>query len=266
MSGLTTASSQPVTNPGWGRGFWSWVSELEARSLLSPGVKQVLQAHGYAGPGSVTTPSTEALRKQLEELLAGNLPRAGASFAGASGWVVSADDQYSAALPVDLRRAAPEIYRAIRSEGVASVRAWLNSNFQGYRGQGSQQWIDLWNLATQIDMTLATCRSDQEILLRLSTDDVLESSLRHISAYLYEKRTGDHAGASHMRAFATPGTARDIAPSWLVSDSTLYSKQETQRADRVDAEVRRRNKDRGNKGDGKKGKPADGGKGKKGSG
>ena len=68
-----------------------------------------------------------------------------------------------------------------------------------------------------------------------------------------------------MRAFATPGTARDIAPSWLVSDSTLYSKQETQRADRVDTEVRRRAKDRGGKGEGKKGKPADGGKGKKGS-
>ena len=178
---------------------------------------------------------------------------------------MSTNDQYFAALPKDLRRAAPEIYRAIRGEGVTSVRAWLSSNFQGYRGPGSQQWLDLWVLATQIDMTLATCKSDQEILFRLSTDDVLESSLRHISAHLYEWRTRDHAGASHMRAFATPGSACDLAPPWLIDDSTSYSKQETQRAVRLFAEVKKRNKDRGAKGDGKKGKLADGGEGKKGS-
>ena len=53
-----------------------------------------------------------------------------------------------------------------------------------------------------------------------------------------------------MRAIVAPGSNTDIAPAWLVSESTLFSKSEWQRRERVWAENKRR------KGDGK-------GKGKK---
>ena len=56
-----------------------------------------------------------------------------------------------------------------------------------------------------------------------------------------------------MQGVAPPGASVDIAPSWLVSESTLHSKYEHQRDERVAAARNRKGK-KGDKGDGKGGK------------
>ena len=58
-----------------------------------------------------------------------------------------------------------------------------------------------------------------------------------------------------MRAFAPPGAGRDIVPAWMVADSSVFSKTEHQRTERVEAEIRRR---------AHQDKPKGGGKGDKG--
>ena len=95
----------------------------------------------------------------------------------------------------------------------------------------------------------------------MSTNDQVEIQLRHIAAYIYEARTHDAVGASRIRAIVAPGAQADLAPTWLISEATLHSKQERQRAERVAAELKRR----GNKGDAAA-EPKGKGKGKKGRG
>ena len=53
-------------------------------------------------------------------------------------------------------------------------------------------------------------------------------------------RRKDAAGAMRMRAVQPPGSGVDLAPRWLVEEVTVFSKQEHQRAERVAAELRRR--------------------------
>eukprot|EP00959_Pyramimonas_sp_CCMP1952_P253906 5304602-Pyramimonas_sp.AAC.1 len=97
-------------------------------------------------------------------------------------------------------------------------------------------------------------------MICLNTNDNVEIGLRHLSAYVYESRTHDKAGAARLRAVTAPGSGIDIAPGWLITEATTHSKMEHQRAERVSAELRRRN--------GGKGKDKDKGRGRgdKGSG
>ena len=166
-----------------------------------------------------------------------------------------AQEAYAHRLPSELRRAAPEIYKSLRAEGVTSCRSWLKDNYSGYKGAGSQ-WVDLWTTAAQLDMAIGGCRSDQEIQHILNTDDRIEVGLRHLGAYMYESRTKDRTGAAMMRAVTTPGFGKDIIPSWLVQDATQHSKMEHQRNERVEQEMKRRNQS-SDKGKGK-GKDAKG--------
>ena len=46
---------------------------------------------------------------------------------------------------------------------------------------------------------------------------------------MFEKRTGDKVGAAHMLGVAAPGSATDVAPTWLVSEATQHSTQEYKR-------------------------------------
>ena len=80
-----------------------------------------------------------------------------------------------------------------------------------------------------------------------------------MAAYVYETRTNDKTGANHMLGAAPPGTDMDLAPEWMVSASTTFSRTEAKRNDAVASETRRR---KGDQGKGEKGKG--GGKGKKG--
>ena len=95
-------------------------------------------------------------------------------------------------------------------------------------------------MAAQVDYAISECKSDSEMLTTLGTDDRIEIALRHIGAHFYESRTRDRVGAAHMRAFAPPGAGRDIVPAWMVADSSVFSKTEHQRTERVEAEIRRR--------------------------
>ncbi len=139
-------------------------------------------------------------------------------------------------LPPDLKRAAPEIYRNLRSQGVASAREWVDRNYTGNRT--GPEWVDMWHSASEIDFVLGPLRSDAEIYHTLAVNDGLEMKLRNPSASLYENRTGDRAGAAHMLAVAVPGHQSDLAPTWMVTDATEHSKREHQRVERVAAERR----------------------------
>jgi len=86
---------------------------------------------------------------------------------------------------------------------------------------------------------LNTVTTNAERLALLATSDLLEIGMRRLASYVFEKRTGDARGASHMLALAAPGSATDIAPTWLVSEATLHSKSEHQRDERVYSAQRR---------------------------
>ena len=73
----------------------------------------------------------------------------------------------------------------------------------------------------------------------LGSSDLLEIGLRHLAAAVYEKRTSDYHGAQLMRAVSAPGLNADIAPSWLSAEAG-GSKQDHQRADRVDPEIKQK--------------------------
>jgi hypothetical protein len=63
-----------------------------------------------------------------------------------------------------------------------------------------------------------------------------------------------------MSGLSPPGAGVDIGPTWLIEESTMHSKAEHQRSERVGAQKRRDHKgDR--KGDGKNDKPKGRGKG-----
>ena len=112
-------------------------------------------------------------------------------------------------------------------------------------------------MASAVDMALAPCRSEQALMQTLMTSDLCEVNLRHLSAFVYETRTKDRAGAQRMRALTAPGIGRDVAPEWLMSEVAAYGKVEHQREERVNAAIRRRDKEStakgGGKGDQKKG-------------
>ena len=139
--------------------------------------------------------------------------------------------------PPDMRRAAPDIYRSLRSAGADSARAWLQLEFKGVRA--GSLWTDLWHVATQIDFILGKAASPEEALHWLGVDDNLELLLRRLASHIYMERTNDKAGATAMLGVRPPGSASDIAPTWLVGEVTCHSKAEHQRAERVAADTRR---------------------------
>ena len=90
------------------------------------------------------------------------------------------------------------------------------------------------------------------------TDDLVELYLRRLASYVYGTRTGDWSGANYMLAVKAPGSEVDIAPDWLVTDATAFSKAEHQRATRVHEDSKCKGS---GKGKDPKGKPKGGGRG-----
>ena len=120
----------------------------------------------------------------------------------------------------------------MKAQGSSSVRAWLTANYQG--SKEAPIWTDLWTSACMVDFHLSKAGgSEEQVNLILASDDNMEMALRRLASFVYAKRTGDHSGALHMLAVKPPGSNVDLAPSWLVEESTLHSKMEYQRADRV---------------------------------
>jgi hypothetical protein len=94
-------------------------------------------------------------------------------------------DRWHSSLPLDLKRAAPEIYRSMRSQGAASAREWVDRQYRGDRS--SHTWIDIWDLATEVDFRLRDfieAKDDQGLFRTLAVDDGLEIKLRRLASFL----------------------------------------------------------------------------------
>ncbi len=144
------------------------------------------------------------------------------------------DTRWQSSLPPDLQRAAPEIYRAMRSEGVANIREWIAGRYAGDKSDKNPEWIDMWNTATEIDFAILRAPMGGVTAL-LAADDGLEIKLRRLSAHVHMARTGDRNSATAMLAVKPPGSKTDVAPAWLLTESTAFSRQEHQREERVRA-------------------------------
>ena len=92
----------------------------------------------------------------------------------------------------------------------------------------------------------------------LATDDLVEVYLRRIAAYVYGTCTSDWSGANYIFAVKAPGSEIDVAPTWLISDATAFSKAEFQREDRVRS-LRKLGRGKGNDKGAPKGAPKGGG-------
>ena len=105
-------------------------------------------------------------------------------------------------------------------------------------------WVDLWNMALQIDHAVADFTNDPDLLAFLGTSDTAEIILRRLASFKYKQRTGDKVGAQQMLAVHAPGSSADVAPSWMVQEATPHSKVEWQRDDRVSKSGRGRGRGR----------------------
>ena len=234
---LNRQSGQKSTNPLWGVNFWREVGRLEHEQTLEPDLLCVLQGYGYCGAHTLGAP-----RDSLVGALRG-LRDAGATPAGDPGFpptppglsdtvAIAIDDRWQQGLPPDLKRAAPEIYRLCRAEGATNLREWINLRFQGDKSCRNPTWIHVWHSAAECDFAVARAGADNEMAL-LANDDGLEMKLRELASYVHFWRTGDLASSTNMLAVKPPGTETDVAPSWLVNESTDLSQAELQRLQRV---------------------------------
>ena len=122
-------SQSAAYNPTWSRQFWQWLHQLESQGFLDAQLLRLLQGFGYVGMDSVSGIHVEAMKAALRAtsatpiFLSGALPAPGdgTTFANAAGWTGDVEDQYYRRLPVDLQRAAVEIYGSIRNEGVSKA-------------------------------------------------------------------------------------------------------------------------------------------------
>ena len=221
----------------WAADFWSEVAAISARQALSPDLERVLVAHGYYGPGTAVVPR-DTLRTELRSFAETGGPTHGAGIAPSERprQAAAAETRWEHKLDPSVKRAAPEIYRNMRSQGVSNCREWVDRNFRGDKTGAA--WVDLWNLATEVDFVIGPLTSDEMIFGTLSNSDGLEIKMRRLASKLYEDRTGDTTGAMKMLAVAPPGMQVDLAPSWLVDEVTTHSRNEHQRAERVAASKR----------------------------
>jgi hypothetical protein len=84
-----------------------------------------------------------------------------------------------------------------------------------------------------IDFRLAKGVAERDKKNVLSTCDMCEVNLRRVAAFLHPQRTGDAAASTHMLAIKAPGTMTDVAPTWLITESSTHSKAKHQRGERA---------------------------------
>jgi hypothetical protein len=112
----------------------------------------------------------------------------------------------------------------------------LLANFAG--DKSSHVWKDLWTLAQQTDFQIAAANGQggySAVMQLLSSNDSLELALRRLASYIHQERTGDIRAAAHIQGAQPPGCKADIAPTWLVTESTLLNKKELQRDERLNS-------------------------------
>ena len=242
---LRARESSRSVNPHWATQFWNDVTQLAESEVLAPDLLRALQGAGYNGYGTVGAPRC-ALKSLLDAFASQAAPAHGAGWSqvetGANQAITlpNAETRWENQLPPDLPRAAPEIYRATRNGGHATVREWLSSNFKGQKSDSNPVWGELWNAASEIDFEVAQCADAASLNMALATSDSLENKLRRLASEEYWRRTGDRTGANMILAIKAPGISMDLAPKWLIDDVTGYSKAEHQRNERVAAAKRNR--------------------------
>ena len=251
---LIQRQGSQTTNPYWGQQFWQDVYALECANPIEPDLMRLLRSHGYVGAHSLGAPRPD-MRRALESIRDAGAPLMGAPFAPAATAGLPeampgvASGRWENALPPEMPRAAPQIYRALRAEGAASTRDWLNLRYQGEKNNKNDQWIDLWSAASEVDFALEQVPSGQEATF-LAASDSMEIKLRRLAAHVHYARTGDLTAYTRMLALQPPGTSSDVAPKWMVEDATTYSKTEHQRDQRVKESERGRGRGRGFRGRG----------------
>ena len=235
---LTKAHGLSATVTTWPALFWQAVKNEKDLYGLEDAVRRSLEAHGYLGDFTNGPPRVDELKTALGQIeVAGGPPHgAGGSILRGEGPPGLASDPEQMAwhlrLPSDLQRAAPELYRNIRSEGSASVRQWVNEQHPTLEQKQGVQYQDLFTAATIVDFEVASCRSEEALMHRLANSDTLEIQLRKLGAFIYLRRTKDKTGANRMLGIRAPGTNTDIAPKWMVDDANTFSKVEFQRQER----------------------------------
>ena len=234
---LDKSSGLMATLPSWGSLFWQAVKNEEDLYGLGDSIENVLIAHGYVGPATISPPRVDELKKQLTEIetLGGPAHGSGGSVLRAQPGATEMGPEnmsWYLKLPADLQRAAPELYRNIRAEGVSSVRQWVNEQHPTLEQKNSVQYQDLFMAATIIDFEVADCVTEGALMQKLATSDSLEIHLRKLGAFIYYRRTKDKTGANRMLGVRAPGTNADIAPKWMLDDANTHSKMEMQRIER----------------------------------
>ena len=236
-----TCVQKSAYDANWLRTFWATVAEQERTRRFPDVLRGLLQQHGYQGPLSIAQPKA-TFSTDLRQL-ASSIHDPGSTVGiGGLGAMASAmpdaSVRWDVGLNPSMKRAAPETYKLIRSQGAVTVRDWFGQQ----KAENDHRYVDLWTTATTIDYMLAGCHNDAEKIKMLQENDQLELLLRRFASYIYERRTRDTKGAMHMLGQAPPGSLVDIGPDWLIADATLHSKLEHQR----DAFVSRgRGQDRG---------------------
>ena len=180
-------------NPFWGKGFWTEVHAEDCRLGFQPALRGALIGAGYVGSATLGVPP-DSLESELATLAQSGGPPHGAGggllAAGGDGGSLAPSDvaRWDQRLDPLVRRAAPEIYRNLRSAGSSSCRDWLIQQIPQERKRGTT-WTDLWTLGAAVDYRLAQERGEQAITIALATDDILETQLRRLAAYVYEVRS-----------------------------------------------------------------------------
>ena len=247
------------TLPGWAKLFWQAVKNEQDIYTIAPELQKSLRNHGWVGPDTLTAPRFDELKKELTSIeitggpphgAAANLLEAAQANAFADASQVQYDGpeqmQWHLQLSEGLQRAAPEIYWSIRSEGATSVRNFISSE-HSFEQRSTPGYQERFASATIIDFELKDCTTPEVLSHKLATSDTLEIELRKIGAWIYERRTGDKAGALRILAVRAPGSQTDVIPKWLLEEATLHSKNEYQRAERVS---KMKGLGKGGKGDG----------------
>ena len=258
---LVKWSSRAALLPSWAKNFWL---EVHAIKSLDPRVLSLLRTHGYLGDGAGTPPRVTELKEKLGELeSSGALSHSSALFdlGGDEQWQAGLEDEegWEATLPPDLKRAGPEIYASFRSAGAKSAREWLNQMIP-LEKRNDSTYIDLFNQASLVDFVIRDAKgSHPKALSLIAKSDTAEVALRRLASYVHARRTGDRDAAISMLAIKPTNLSHDIAPSWLVSEASVFSQSEFKRRERAKAH-RGGGFDRGNRSEKGRGK---GGRGNK---
>ena len=232
------ASSSSISE-NWPLQFWSEVAT--SCEPLHPALKALLEGHGYIGAQTLSAPRGVELIAELEHLEGLGAPSQGTAAGRFQGLDLPDHgtgqedllntERWHSQLPTDFARAAPDIYRSIRTGGSSSVQDWISSFFAADQ-KSTQTFQQKFEQAAQIDFKITTCRTHAELMALLSTDDFLEINLRSLAAWLHFKRTGDIDAADSMLAVRAPGSMMDVAPSWLLTSSANHSSAEFRRKQR----------------------------------